>query len=938
MRNFLKVSLFSLIFYFILNSLFFIPRAEANNKVYAVTFQGSDTGYRSMAGPETGLWDDLCLFDSILRIETDNVDTIISLWGWGQNDNMHNLIFFPKYRIPFIDGRASVAKLDTVTAWLAGFMDTTDILFMWLFGHGSWEQYPFGSGRYHSQIDATEMYTSANGLFDTSLAIFLNRIPCCARFIGFNACETFGKGNHPDSCGFATYLAIKSLSNNLHRKTVLFSGAGPQPAWGTQPCDDRAYQGGPIIDSLENERYNGYYYHAEFGFHILTGLNAGAEPSEYYSDSAPGFFFDSLDVIFGNGDSRISLGETFRWDRNRNSQLGFEDNQIVDSGGIRNRFIIWPRIEIVDSIDAGPTATFLPDSVDSGAVVTPQVWVKNYGLAIFNVPTRLRIGSIYNQVRNKFIGPNQEDTSYFPNWTANQSGWISVRCSTELIGDEKPSNNLLRDSIYVRPGQPPPPYPDVSVTAIVNIPDTCDFGDTLKPQVRVKNFGNTLVSFSVILRIGSIYTDVYPVINLAPNDSLPLTFSQWIAQSGTYLVKCSTALVNDSNPANDAKWKTMVVQPPAGSPEKWELVSDLSSLLGKKKIKGGAALCYDGSQFIYALTGNNRRKFLAYDLLAGNWTEKESVPLGTENKKIKDGSALVFYQNQVYAIKGSTFNFYRYDPTSDSWYSMGIVPGVKKIKKGSALTTDGNWIYLAKAGTKPGEFYRWRPDSGWVMLESIKLGENNKKLNKGAALCYLNGKIYLLKGNCDEFWAYDIAARTWLEDSIIPPSPSGKTKVKDGGALTVLDGNKIYAFKGGNTQDFYEYTPSGWAIRESISKGTSDKRVKAGGALCGALGKIYAFKGNNTYEFWCYTPASGSTFWSSLSPKAQAQSVDTYLLRSIVKLPTIIRLSDFLKYRIHNSRLLIYDYLGRKVGQIRLSGIYFLKQENQPMRKILILK
>ncbi len=93
-----------------------------------------------------------------------------------------------------------------------------------------------------------------------------------------------------------------------------------------------------------------------------------------------------------------------------------------------------------------------------------------------------------------------------------------------MIGDEKPNNNLLIDSVYVRP---PLPYPDVGVSKIL-LPDTADFNDTLQPKVWVKNFGNLPVSFPVIFRINSVYTDTCLVDSLFPNDSLLLSFRSWL--------------------------------------------------------------------------------------------------------------------------------------------------------------------------------------------------------------------------------------------------------------------------------------------------------------------------------------------------------------------------------------------------------------------------
>jgi hypothetical protein len=1134
MRNFLKVSLFCLVFLI----LFTPSSVSANNKVYGLTFMGSQWSL-----PENESWNVMCWFDSLLknhRFDTlgYQLDTVINLWDNATQRGYNYSWYIPRYKRPFVTDTASVAKFRQKCTWLASQMDTGDIFIAMMGGHGGWE---YWNGEWHSDIQAYSTTGQDQELYDTTVARCFNILPCKLRVIYFWSCDAFGGGSlNPDSSGFATVLAFNA-PENVRNKTIFYSHAGAE---GLSVQSDNSRLDVPYwnpIPGFENPIYGvNTYSWLEGTFPFECVFDGGIEPSYYSGDSVqPGLYKDSIDL---NADNRLSAYEDSVWIHTWSSRLGFSSCPMVDLGGKSRRTIFWPFIGIIDSLDALPTVLTLPDSVDSGAVVIPLARVKNLGFVSANIPTRLRIGTTYNQVRNKTIGPNHEDTLYFPNWTANQSGWKMVRCSTELAGDEKPSNNLLRDSIYVRP---PPPVYDAGVTRIIlsdtadygdtlvphawvknfgnqvvsfgtlfrigsvygdtkpsgllnpndsvelifdqwvaqtgtyavkcstyaindtnygndvktktlvvlppqtydvgviriilpdtvdsgfkvvpqswvknfgnqtaafvtyfrigsvyssnrtinnlipgdsspvvfdtwpavpgnylakcstalsgdqnpsndtltkNIfvqsipvfsdvgvtqiflPDTCDQNDTLSPQARVKNFGDTMVSFSTIFKISAVYNDTVSVNSLKPDSLKLLTFDSWITQSGAYLVKCSTALVNDSNHSNDAQLKTLFVRPPSGAPEKWEQLTDLTFL--PKKIKGGAALCYDGNQSIYAVTGNNRKTFLAYDLVAGTWALKESVPLGTENKKVKDGSALVFYQGQVYLIKGNSFGFYCYNPTGNTWSSLGIVPGEKKIKKGSALATDGNWIYLAEAGTKPGEFYKWRPDSGWVSLGAIPPGDDNKKLNQGGSLCYLNGKIYLLKGNCSEFWTCDVASGVWTKDSIIPLLPSNKAKVKYGGSLTVLDG-KIYAFKGGNTQDFYEYT-SGWQIKLSIPVGTSGRKVKAGGALCGtSLGTLYAFKGNNTYEFWRYTPASGSTFWSSLSPKAQEQSVENYLLRSIVKLPTIIRLSDFPKFQKPDSKLSIYDYLGCKINRINASGIYFLKLENQPMRKILIVK
>ena len=317
--------------------------AFANHRVIAGSWCG-DAG----TGENSVFWNDLCLNDSICRTELQ-VDTIINLfYDYGGTRGIVNPQKMPKYATSFVDGNASLAKLDSVTSFWASTLDSTDILYFTVTGHGNWESI---SGRpgWHSDVAA---FGYPGDLTDDEMAAYFNRIPAYKLFV-FDACDAWGWGNTTgdsekirDSSGFATWLGFRAPESISH-KTIILSAAGPNPAWSTKIADDGYYGPGGVliyIDSLENEWYNGSgYNHLEFSFHILTGLNGGAEPSEYYShNGAPGFFMDSIDV--NPHDSQISVAEAFAWDRHRNSQLGFEDNQMLDLGNLADTLVIWPRI------------------------------------------------------------------------------------------------------------------------------------------------------------------------------------------------------------------------------------------------------------------------------------------------------------------------------------------------------------------------------------------------------------------------------------------------------------------------------------------------------------------------------------------------------------------------------------------------------------------
>jgi hypothetical protein len=105
----------------------------------------------------------------------------------------------------------------------------------------------------------------------------------------------------------------------------------------------------------------------------------------------------------------------------------------------------------------------------------------------------------------------------------------------------------------------------------------------------------------------------------------------------------------------------------------------------------------------------------------------------------------------------------------------------------------------------------------------------------------------------------------WTLMSSLPDGSKLKA-VKDGGALAYgkeagNDTAFVYAFKGNNTYEFYRYNTvsNSWLALESISaynRVSKKKSVKKGSSLVMALdGKVYATKGNNTWDWWQYDPA-----------------------------------------------------------------------------------
>ncbi len=109
----------------------------------------------------------------------------------------------------------------------------------------------------------------------------------------------------------------------------------------------------------------------------------------------------------------------------------------------------------------------------------------------------------------------------------------------------------------------PPASHDVGAVAVLSPTGSIPIGTSVTPSASVSNFGSYTETFDVVFDIidpsvtphDTLYEDIQTVSNLAPGDTVVVTFTPWVASGNVgdaYQVVARTLLSGDGLPANDA--------------------------------------------------------------------------------------------------------------------------------------------------------------------------------------------------------------------------------------------------------------------------------------------------------------------------------------------------------------------------------------------------
>jgi hypothetical protein len=396
--------------------------------------------------------------------------------------------------------------------------------------------------------------------------------------------------------------------------------------------------------------------------------------------------------------------------------------------------------------DVGVSVVLEPsDTIRVNRIVEPKVMVRNYSpIADLTFPVRMDIGYYFFTAVVRNLGAYESTLVSFGSWSTATPGTFPVAAYTQLSGDEEPRNDTALGLV-------------VAVLPWVT-----------KPSVPL-GLRNKNVKDGGALGYDGDRGNVYC---LKGNNTLEF-----------YAYNCSA--------------------------QTWTSRESVPASASRKRVKKGSALAYGNNDLIYAAKGNRTTEFWAYDVVRRLWLPRTAVPGALKGTT---GMAYAATQNRIYVLQGSNSqSFWAYSVAGDSWSTKAVLPlGIsgKRPKDGTCIAYDGvSYIYALKGMTN--EFFRYNINSdSWTQLRDIpKLSlktNKKKKVANGGSMAFAAGMVHAFKGgNVNEFWLYNPPVDSWIEGDSMLMGVS-RRRVKNGAALVNADG-KLYALKGNNTLEFYMY-------------------------------------------------------------------------------------------------------------------------------------
>lgn len=299
---------------------------------------------------------------------------------------------------------------------------------------------------------------------------------------------------------------------------------------------------------------------------------------------------------------------------------------------------------------------------------------------------------------------------------------------------------------------------------------------------------------------------------------------------------------------------------------------DLGNWISESDFEGiprSSAVSFVIDNNVYIGTGYNVNEddeymndFWKYDPTTDSWTKIASFPGVGRTGAVSfviDGKA---YVGTGYSGKIKLKDFYMYDPTSDTWTSVADFGG--SARYGAVAFGIGAYGYVGTGfdDNNLRDFYKFDPTSGtWTQIVSIG---GSKRVN--AATFTINNIAYVCTGVNNgiyqtDLWAFDPATETWTQKKDLDEDDSWT--ITRSHAVGFNLNNKGYiglGYNSGVRSDIWEYDPTldTWDSKtdfEGSARQEAVAFVTSKGAFIGLghsgnyyFDDIWQFKPNEEYD------------------------------------------------------------------------------------------
>ncbi len=363
------------------------------------------------------------------------------------------------------------------------------------------------------------------------------------------------------------------------------------------------------------------------------------------------------------------------------------------------------------------------------------------------------------------------------------------------------------------------------------------------------------------------------------------SFLRYTIASNTWTVlNTAPATVDNTSVAWNENDDLLYVLRSAGTYDFWKFDPALGATgdwVGPQQVSNntvtmgtGSDLLWNGvtgaGSYVYAVRGGTAG-FYRYNVSANTWTTLASLPV----VPTQDTTGTLVGDYIYYPLGNSTTTFYRYTISTNTWAATTVLPATGSHGTSAAYNTSDDRVYVLR-GIGTSTLYS-SPNTttlSWTTHAAMTVSGVTYNAYVGARLVSDGTDLYAMLGDGETtFLKYDTSAGTW---SKLASSPFNQYY---GTSLTYASG-KIYALAGYYKDETWEYdiATDTWRMLPSNQKYLYGRGPYNGANIEYVGGSsLYALTGQSTTDMWSYTTGaqnfvSSGTYISEALDVSQASN------------------------------------------------------------------